>query len=279
MNVNMYEHIRTQENLTQLKKIGVRIIEPESGLLACGKSGIGRLAEPWEIFFEIRRALSRPDFAGKHILITTGPTREAIDSVRFISNRSSGKMGVELAREAFRRGAKVTLVHGPAEIRVPRDVSCIPVISAAQMQEAVMKHVCECAETPDVVIMAAAVADFRPVQPTTDKIKKSGTAPQLVLEVTEDILAGLGRQRSGSRPLLIGFAVETGELEDLLGEARRKLEQKKVDMIVANFASDAFELETNRVWLVDRSGKETQIATTFKSRVASKILDAIGRMM
>ena len=279
MNVNMYENVRTQDNLALLKNSGVRIVDPEEGLLACGKAGNGRLADPWEIFFEIRRALSRPDFAGKRVLITTGPTREALDPVRFLSNRSSGKMGVELARDAFRRGAAVTLVHGPAEVRVPREVQRVAVVSAAQMHAAVLKHALENTPGADVVIMAAAVADFRPSHVSAGKIKKSSAGLALPLEATTDILGDLGKRRSGARPLLIGFAVETGELEELLSEARNKLESKKVDMIVGNFADDALELETNRVWLVDRSGKETQIATTFKSRVASKILDAVCRMM
>ncbi|NLF25799.1 MAG: bifunctional phosphopantothenoylcysteine decarboxylase/phosphopantothenate--cysteine ligase CoaBC [Deltaproteobacteria bacterium] len=279
MNTNMYENAITQDNLARLAKSGVKIIEPDKGLLACGKSGNGRLAEPWEIFFEIRRALSRADYAGKRVLITTGPTREALDPVRFISNRSSGKMGVELARDAFRRGATVTLIHGPLEVRVPREVMRVPVISAADMYAAVMKHTFEVEQPPDVVIMAAAVADFRPAQISPHKIKKVAHGCELALEATADILAELGRRRNGLRPLLIGFAVETGELDDLLNEARKKLTQKKVDMIVGNFASDALEQETNRVWLVDRGGKETQIATTFKSRIAGKILDKICRLV
>lgn len=277
MNTNMLEHPKTRENIEILKKRGIEFVDAEEGALACGWNGAGRLADPWDIFYHARRALSGGDFSGKHVLITTGATREPIDPVRFLSNRSSGKMGVALAREAFRRGAKVTVVHGPVHIKVPSPVKRIPVITALEMEEAVYKEADESA--PDVIIMAAAVSDFRPSEIAKDKIKKSGKVPNISLTKNPDILLGLGQKRGdGKRPVLVGFAVETGELEDLIGEARKKLQEKSIDLIVGNFASDAFDLDTNRVWLVDRSGRQEEVALSYKSRVANKVLDAVLRL-
>ncbi len=286
MNVNMYEHEVTQKNLQILKQRGVVIIDPEEGALACGVKGNGRLANPFEIFYQTRRVLSQRDFLGKSILITTGPTREYVDPVRFISNRSSGKMGVALAREAYRRGADVTLVHGQVTIKVPHAVRCFEVVSAQDMQDMVMRltygdveALGEGYKRPDVVIMAAAVADYRPVSIAEEKIKKTRMPSAIALEKNPDILLELGKKRDDEKkPILVGFAVETGEIEDLLNEARQKLETKHADMIVGNFAQEAFDLDTNRAWLVDKHGKQEEIATTYKSRVANKILDAIHRL-
>ena len=279
MNVNMYEHPATQENLEVLRKRGADIVDPEEGDLACGWQGTGRLADPWEIFQRSRRALSQQDFRGKRVLVTAGPTREMIDPVRYISNRSSGKMGMNLAREAFRRGAEVTLVHGQVDLRVPSAVRCIGVTSALQMHEATLREAFRTDAPPDIVIMAAAVADFRPAEAAAEKIKKSSDLRALPLTQNPDILADLGAKRSEDRrPLLIGFAVETGEIEDLLEEARAKLQRKNADMIIGNFAEDALELNTNRVWLVNRHGKQEEVATAFKSRIANKILSAILKL-
>ncbi len=274
MNVNMWSNPATQENLKILKGRGIRFVEPEEGELACGWEGTGRLASPWQIFYDIRRYTSASDFSPYKILVTTGPTREDIDPVRFLTNRSSGKMGVALAQEAYRRGAEVTLVHGHCKIQVPNKVRCIPVSSAVDMHQAVMSEMKE--NTPDIVIMAAAVADFRPKQKAEFKIKKSKAAKSIELVQNPDILAELGKKRKeDARPILVGFAVETGELEDLIGYARGKLEEKNADIIVGNFASEAFDLDTNRVWIIDRNGKQEEVATTFKSRIASKILDKV----
>lgn len=276
MNSNMYLHPTTQENVAALKRRGVRFVEPEEGELACGWNGTGRLADPEEIFFHVRRVLSAQDFEGKRVLITTGPTREPIDPVRFITNRSSGKMGVALAREAFRRGAEVTLIHGPVSVRVPGPVTSKEVSSTAEMREAVMAHMKDKDSMPDIVIMAAAVADYRVADVAEFKMKKSDKMPSLKLLQNPDILSELGEHKGeGDKPTLVGFAVETGELEDLLNEARAKLKTKNADMIVGNFANEAFDLDTNRVWLVDRHGRQEEVATTYKSRVANKILDAI----
>lgn len=276
MNVNMYMHSKTQENVAELRKRGIEFVEPEEGELACGWNGTGRFADPEEIFFHVRKILSPQDFQGKRIIITTGPTREAIDPVRFITNRSSGKMGVALACEAFRRGAEVTLIHGPVPVRVPRPVHRQEVTSTEEMRHAVMSRLENKAEYPDVVIMAAAVADYRPAEAADIKIKKSDRAPTLKLVQNPDILSELGQNKLEERkPILVGFAVETGEIEDLLNEAREKLRSKNADMIVGNFAHEAFDLDTNRVWLVDRNGRQEEVATTYKSRVANKILDMV----
>lgn len=277
MNVNMYENPRTQQNLASLRSSGVEIVDPEVGALACGWSGSGRLASPNEIFFHIRRVLSGNDFKGKKILLTTGPTREPIDPVRFLSNRSSGKMGAAIATEAFRRGAEVAMIHGPVKIKVPASVRRVPVVTAKEMSDAVLREMDSF--RPDIVIMAAAVSDYRPKVAADHKIKKSGGLAAIELLANPDILAELGAKRKGSSaPLLVGFAVETGEMEDLLTELRRKLNDKNADLMVGNLATDAFDLDTNRVWLIDRSGREEQVATTYKSRVAAKIMDAVRRL-
>lgn len=282
MNVNMYEHPKTKENLQALVSRGIRVVEPEEGALACGWNGTGRLADPWEILYHVRRTLSAGDYVGKRVLITTGPTRENIDPVRFLSNRSSGKMGIALAREAFRRGADVTLIHGPIKVRVPNPVRCAPVVTAIEMREAILERVqggAESGNKPDVIIMAAAVADYRPSEVSDLKIKKSSKLAPVNLTKNPDILSELGEKRGDSkRPVLVGFAVETGELDDLLKEARNKLKEKRADLIVGNFASDAFDLDTNRVWLVDRNGRQEEVATSYKSRVANKILDSVLKL-
>jgi len=226
----------------------------------------------------VRRVLSSADLTGRRILVVTGPTREPLDPVRFISNRSSGKMGVALAREAFCRGAHVEMIHGPAVIRVPSEVPCTEVITASEMFEAVMRRTFEDENPPDIVIMAAAVADFRPREVDDHKIKKTSAKPLIALEQNPDILFELGKRRkSEKRPLLVGFAVETGEIEELLAQLRDKLEKKNADVMVGNFADDAFDLDTNRVWIMSHSVKHSEVSTTYKSRVANKILDVVSK--
>ena len=279
MNVNMWEHPATQQNLGTLVERGVQVIEPDTGALACGWNGAGRLADPWEIFYQVERALSFNDYAGRHVLISTGPTREAIDPIRFISNRSSGKMGIALAREAFRRGAQVTLVHGPVEVKVPAAIHCLPVTSALEMHDTIASVSFDSEDSPDIVIMAAAVADFRPETVLDEKVKKADGLKPVALQPNPDILAELGEKRGEQRaPLLIGFAVETGEIDELLDEVRAKIDRKKVDMIIGNMADDAFDKETNRVWLVGKDGRTDEVLTTYKSRVAHKIFDAIKKL-
>lgn len=275
MNVNMFTHVATQENIEKLRSRGVHFVDPEEGALACGWEGTGRLASPWEIFENTRRELSELDFAGKRILVTTGATRESIDPVRFLSNRSSGKMGVAIAREAFRRGAEVTLVHGVMKPNVPSAIKTIGVVSAAEMRDAVLKQAFEVDNLPDVVIMAAAVSDFKPATSSETKLKKGNVDPNIPLIENPDILAELGQRKTEQGPMLVGFAVETGELEDLIGYVREKLAKKNADIIIGNFAEEALELDTNRVWIISKSGRQDEVATTYKSRVANRILDAV----
>ena len=219
------------------------------------------------------------DFAGLKTLITTGPTREAIDPVRFITNRSSGKMGLALAKEAYRRGSEVLLISGPVDLKVPRAIQSKGVETASEMFAAVSDELSDQGFMPDVIIMASAVADYRPTAVSEAKIKKSEGTPSIEFEPNTDILQELGKLKGESkRPVLVGFAVETGEeSEELLHSAREKRQAKNADMIVANFAHDAFGLDTNRVWIVDRNGKEEEVSTTFKSRIAEKILTGVKK--
>ncbi|MCB0354412.1 MAG: bifunctional phosphopantothenoylcysteine decarboxylase/phosphopantothenate--cysteine ligase CoaBC [Bdellovibrionales bacterium] len=279
MNTNMLEHARTQENLKVIAESGVTIVEPEEGALACGWKGSGRMASPWEIFHHTVRAIGDGDYVNKRVLVVTGPTREPIDPVRFLSNRSSGKMGMAMATEAFRRGAEVAVIHGPIRALLPAKISRQEVFTAQQMYDAVVEKVFgEGSEAFDYIVMAAAVADFRPKQPSELKIKRSEQPKSLALVENPDILAELGKRRGEeTRPVLVGFAVETGEIEALLEAAGDKLRRKKADIIVGNFAEDAFDLDTNRVWIIDRHGKREEVATTFKTRVANKILDAMKK--
>lgn len=280
MNCNMLEHPATQSNMALLRQRGVHFVDPEEGELACGWNGAGRLADPWEVFYHSRRLLSQGDFRGKRVVISTGPTREPIDPVRYLSNRSSGKMGIALAQEAFARGADVTLVHGPINLRkVPQSVRRVPVNTAQEMQKAVFEEAFQSNSQAEVVIMAAAVADYRPADVAAEKIKKRNHPDNLKLVENPDVLLELGKKRGESvRPVLVGFAVETGEVEELLEEAHEKMRRKKADLIIGNFANEAFDLDTNRVWMIDRTGRQEEVATTFKSRVANRILDAVLRL-
>ena len=282
MNVNMYEHPKTRENIEELKKRGVVFIEPESGDLACGWIGKGRLANAGEVFHRVMKALCLQDLEQKRVVVSTGPTREAIDPVRFVSNRSSGKMGIALATDAYYRGAEVTLVHGPLSLDVlstiPSEVRKISVTSAEEMKNAMLDlSYNDKLSQPHIVIMAAAVSDYRPAQPAAEKIKKSGDREIIELTMNDDILSLLGQKKSGAEPYLVGFAVETGDVEELLKEVDKKLKIKNVDLMVGNLAEDAFGLDSNRVWLVDRYGRRDEIPGTSKSRVASKVLDAVLR--
>jgi phosphopantothenoylcysteine decarboxylase/phosphopantothenate--cysteine ligase len=275
MNTNMLEHDAVRTNMATLRARGVRFVDPGEGYLACGWVGKGRLAEPDDVV-AAADALLRPtgSLLGKFVLITAGPTYEDVDVVRYIGNRSSGRMGYALAAEAARRGARVVLVSGPTPLAVPANVEVTRVRSATEMHTVVMGQ----APSADLVIMAAAVADYRPAQRTDTKIEKTDDALHLELVRTPDILADLGRMRTGASPVLIGFAAESG---DPLGRARAKLLRKKVDMIVANDVtrSDAgFDVETNVVTLVTASGDEP-ISLAPKTHIASVILDRAEKML
>lgn len=280
MNVNMYEHVATQENLATLRQRGVTIVEPACGELACGWSGRGRLAKPSDIFHETLRAIGPRDLKGKRLLISAGPTREAIDPVRYISNRSSGKMGVALANEAYRRGASVVLVHGPFSNTpaIAPGISLVPVTSAQEMSDAMIGRVRsgDGAGAFDVVVMAAAVADYRPASVSQEKIKKTGDLQPIELEMNDDILREVGRLKGDSpSPILVGFAVETGGPSRVISEAHAKRARKNADLIVGNLAADAFDRDTNQVWIAAADGSTTHVDTARKRVVARRIIDMV----
>jgi phosphopantothenoylcysteine decarboxylase/phosphopantothenate--cysteine ligase len=259
-----------QENIATLRRRGVHVVPPEEGRLAGGDVGAGRLASPEAIVAEVERVLTAGrDLAGLHVLVTAGGTREPIDPVRFIGNRSSGKQGHALAAEAAARGAKVTLVT-TVGLAVPAGVDAVRVETAAEMADAVGAV----APGADVVLMAAAVADFRPVRVAERKIKKAGGPPEVVLERTADILAGLGSRKPPGQTL-VGFAAET---HDLRQNAASKLVDKGADLIVANDVTAAgagFEHDTNRVVIMYADGAEREVPLADKRAVARAVLDAV----
>lgn len=273
MNVNMYSNRIYRGNEERLRQAGYSFVDPESGSLACGWEGQGRLAPPERIFEAAVRLLTPQDLAGETIMVTAGPTQERIDPVRFISNHSSGKMGYAIARMAALRGARVILVSGPVSISPPVGVELVTAVSADEMYGAVMERVAECS----AVIKAAAVADYRPAEPAPQKIKKHGESLNLELVRNRDILATLGRLEK--RPLLVGFAAETA---DLLQNGAAKLTAKNLDLIVANDVSQegaGFNLETNIATLIHRDGKQEQLELMSKTELARLILDRLKTLL
>jgi phosphopantothenoylcysteine decarboxylase/phosphopantothenate--cysteine ligase len=268
MHTEMWEHAAVQDNLRTLAQRGVHIVPPEEGRLAGGDVGTGRLADPSTIVEAVERMFTEPDLAGLSVLVTAGGTREPIDPVRFISNRSSGKQGHAIADDAVRRGAKVTLVTTVERPALP-GVEIITVQTAAEMEQAVSSRSDAC----DIVVMAAAVADFRPVSSADRKIKKDSGVPEVVLEPTTDILAMLGaRKRPGQT--LVGFAAET---DDVVANARRKLDRKAADVIVANDVSApgvGFEHDTNAVTIITSTAVH-RVALSDKRAIARAVLDAV----
>jgi phosphopantothenoylcysteine decarboxylase/phosphopantothenate--cysteine ligase len=276
MNVNMWNHPAMQENLRVLRERGVRVIEPDAGDLACGMTGPGRLAEPDCIAAAAASLLeSKKDLDGRTVLITAGPTREPLDPVRYISNRSSGRMGYALAEEARSRGAQVVLVSGPTSIPAPAGIEVVAVETAAQMYEATMARI----EQADVLILAAAVADYRPVSPAEHKIKKTDTLRTVELEPTRDILAECGRRKEGR--ILVGFAAETEKLEE---HGRGKLERKNCDLLVANLVGDGargggFDSTENEGLLLKAGGETETLPRESKRVMAARILDAVAALL
>lgn len=270
MNVNMWENAATQANIETLKARGVTVVEPDSGYLACGMVGAGRLAANETIVTAVLKVLkAEQDLVGETVLITAGPTREPIDPVRYIGNRSSGKMGYALAEAALRRGAKVILISGPTALKPPASAEVIQVQTAQQMRDAVMAHF----DQATIVIKAAAVADFT-IRAADEKIKRKGPMT-LELEPTTDILAELGAKK-GSR-VVLGFAAET---TDVLANARKKLESKSLDAIVLNDVSQpgiGFDSERNAVTILTRASAET-VPETSKWEVAHRVLDAVVKI-
>lgn len=280
MNVNMWNNPMTRANVRRLvSEAGFHVVGPGEGFLACRWTGPGRLAEPADIAEAASHILTAKDLSGRRVLVTAGPTWEAIDPVRVLANRSSGRMGFALARAAARRGAAVHLVHGPVALDPPIGVEAEPVESALEMAAATRRA----AESADVVVMAAAVADFRPAETAPHKRKKRdmGASPGLALARNPDILAELGQaraERGSRRPLLVGFAAET---QRLVEEARAKLTGKRCDLVVANDVGQpdaGFSVETNRVVLVEAAG-ERALSLASKDEVSHAILDRVVEML
>jgi phosphopantothenoylcysteine decarboxylase/phosphopantothenate--cysteine ligase len=276
MNSNMLAHPAVQANLAQLRGRGVTFVEPGEGYLACGWIGKGRLAEPADIVAAAAGLLSgRGSLAGTTMVVTAGPTFEDLDPVRYIGNRSSGRMGFALASEARRRGARVTLIAGPTTLAPPAVDEVVRVRSAAEMHAAVMQW----SVAADVVIMAAAVADYTPASSAAGKLAKTDAPLTVTLTRTRDILADLGERRAGGdRPLLVGFAAET---DDVLRKAREKRARKHVDLIVANDVSQpdrGFDAETNAVTIIGADGEQA-IPLQHKDRVAAAIIDRLEPLL
>ena len=269
MNVNMYENAVVQENLERLRARHIRVVEPGEGFLACGWEGKGRLAEPDVLVAEVERALSPQDLRGERVVVTAGPNREPIDPVRFISNRSTGKMGFAVAAAAWRRGADVALIAGPTSLPTPHGVRRRDVTTAEEMRQAIEAEFEACT----LLFMAAAVADYRPSQVAPQKLKKKPGPMQLDLTRTVDILGTLA-PRKGAR-FIVGFAAET---DNVLANAERKLAEKHLDLMVANdvaAADTGFAVDTNAVTIIDRSGHHATVPLMSKDDVADRIIDRV----
>jgi len=273
MNVNMWQHAATQENLAALRARGVRIVEPGEGYLACGMTGPGRLAGQEEILKAVQEILgAKQDLTGESLLVTAGPTCEDIDPVRFLTNRSSGKMGYAIAEAAAQRGARVVLVSGPTGLEIPEGVERVDVRSTEEMLQAVQKNF----PSSSIGIFAAAVADYRSAEPSPIKIKRNKEALTIRLEPNPDILATVAREK-GNR-LVVGFAAET---EDVAENARKKLVSKNADVMVANDVTAegaGFDVDTNIVTLFSRDGRDLPLPRMIKADVAQRILDEVLRL-
>jgi phosphopantothenoylcysteine decarboxylase/phosphopantothenate--cysteine ligase len=273
MNVNMWEHPATRENLERLRQRGVRIVEPGNGYLACGMIGAGRLAELSQIVDATMQALGPKDLAGETVLITAGPTREPIDPVRYISNRSSGKMGYALAEAAVRRGARVVLISGPTALKAAAGTIVVPVETAAEMRDAVLGHL----KDATVIIKAAAVADYTVKTPAREKIKRGSGPVVLDLEPTSDIVAEVAKRKAKPDQIIVGFAAET---TNVIENARRKLVGKALHAIVVNDVSRpgiGFDSDRNAVTIITPD-QEIEVPENNKWEIAHRILDAVHRI-
>ncbi len=273
MNVNMYENRIFQQNMEYLKKLGYLFIEPGTGALACG-TGKGRLPEPEAIVSEVVKLMTgKKDLEGKSVLVTAGRTEEPLDPVRYISNRSSGKMGYAIAEAAQKRGAKVTLISGPSSLSVPGEVNFIPVKTALEMASAVRSYFGK----TDALIMAAAVSDFIPSVVSKDKIKRTDEEVLLKLKPSVDILKELGKSKR--KQILVGFSLET---KDEIENSKRKLKEKNLDLIVVNnpnVPGAGFEVDTNQVTIIDKKGKTEKLPLLTKKEVAEKVLDKVSGLL
>ncbi|HVZ78799.1 MAG TPA: bifunctional phosphopantothenoylcysteine decarboxylase/phosphopantothenate--cysteine ligase CoaBC [Gemmatimonadaceae bacterium] len=276
MNDRMWAHPQVQRNVAHLRSLGYVVVEPDEGMLAAGEgSGPGRMPEPETIFAHVGRLLeSRGALAGKRVVVTAGPTREPLDPVRFLSNHSSGKMGVAIAAAAWRRGADVQLIAGPMSVPAPVGA----VVTHIETTDELASAVGDALSNADVLVMAAAPADFKPAEVATQKIKKGAGAPTIALDFTTDVLASTRDQRRAGA-IVVGFALET---HDVLANARKKLEGKELDMLVANDATEpgaGFGVDTNRVTILRRGAADEPLPLMSKAEVADAILDRIERMI
>jgi len=279
MHPRMWEHPATQKNVTEIRAQNrVTLVGPVRGEVASGEVGVGRMFEPDAIVGAISALLSPCDLAGLRFVVSAGPTLEDIDPVRFLGNRSSGKMGFAIAERAALRGADVTLVAGPVSLSTPHGVRRIDVRGAVEMRAALWQAIGADLSLTDALVMAAAVADHRPAAPSASKVKKGDQRMTIELIENPDILSEVGAARSGKRPVLVGFAVETSGGEALVGYARRKLADKRVDLVVANRASDAFGFEDNRATLVTSNGIE-ELPTMSKPSLAGLVLDRVRALL
>lgn len=305
MHPRMWVHPATQENVQALARQGrVSLVGPVHGLVASGESGVGRMAEPAAVVEAIAALLAGGgagagasgegastshakieraprDLVGKHVVVTAGPTHEPIDPVRFLGNRSSGVMGFAIASAAARRGATVTLVSGPVALSTPPSVRRVDVETAAEMQGALDAAMGDGLGAADVLVMAAAVADYRPAQASVTKIKKEGGAPPptIALQTTPDLLAGVAARRTSARPVLVGFALETGSDAEVLAYARGKLVSKKVDLIVANAAGESLGKPTNRVAFVTASSPSPSFESGTKDALADRLVERVAELL
>jgi len=272
MNTNMYQNIQVQRNLDSLEEDGFNILDPDAGVLACKTVGAGRLPDPWFILDRLEAMLVKKDLKGKKILVSAGPTVEAIDPVRFISNHSSGKMGYAIARAAEKRGGQVILVSGPVSLEPPVNVECIDVVSCEEMAEQMLSHL----DGTDIIIKVAAVADYRPVDPADSKIKKKDNKADISVSMTQnpDIVKLIGEKKRKDQ-FLVGFAAETDDLDK---NALLKIKKKNLDMIAANLvgSSDSgFKADTNKVKLFFKDGSFVDVPLMDKDKVADILLDNI----
>lgn len=270
MHTRMWLHPATQRNVEHLRRDGVLFAGPVEGPLASGETGMGRMASPEGIVERAARALGQPDLQGLRLVVTAGPTFEDLDPVRYLGNRSTGRMGFAVAERAAARGAEVTLIAGPVDLTTPSGVKRLDVRSALAMKAALD----DALGAADALVMSAAVADYRPAVVASSKIKKQGEVSTIELVKNPDLLAEIGRSRTGTKPILVGFALETGTDDEVIAYARRKLVEKRVHFIVANHASEALGTTTNRATLV--TGEEAHpLGAMSKHELADEILDRV----
>jgi phosphopantothenoylcysteine decarboxylase/phosphopantothenate--cysteine ligase len=281
MHPAMWSHPATLRNVATLRADArVELVGPVEGLVASGESGVGRMIEPDVLAGMIAARLGPKELFGRHVIVTAGPTAEDIDPVRYITNRSSGKMGFAIAERAAVHGARVTLIAGPVSLSTPCGVERVDVWSAEQMQDALRRAAGPDLASVDAIVMAAAVADFRPAAPHADKMHREGLGESLALDLVPnpDIIGSLGRARHGTRPVLVGFAMETGDDEALVSSARRKLEAKHLDLVVGNRAEEAFARDDNRATLVGRTLLEP-LARQSKLDLAERLVMWLARQL